>query len=345
MTPMERTLAALSHHEGDRPPVFLLFTTHCARELGLSIEDYCGSTEHLVEGQLRLRAKFGHDCLFAFFHAAVEHEAWGGHTHFIADGPPNSEDLLVSSAAQIPSLEAPVIADQPGLQRVLRAITALKERSRGEVPVLGVVLSPFSVPVMQLGFSGYLDLLLEAEAEPGGPAHALLAHLLALNAEFAVQWGNAQLAAGATALAYFDPLSSSTMTSPSLGVDIGLTLAAAVLARLKGPSAVHFASGRISSRLEAAIATGASILGVSAEDDLGELKRRCAGKVALLGNLSGVKMANWSAAEAASQTRRSLDAAAPGGGFILADNHGEIPFQVKDEVLHAIVQTTAEWAP
>ena len=342
MTPLERTLAALSHREGDRPPVFLLLTNHGARELGLSIEDYCQSAGHLVEGQLRLRAKFGHDCLFAFFHAAVEHEAWGGRTHFIGDGPPNSGDLLLRDVRQIPSLEAPVIADQPALQRVLQAISSLRERSRGEVPVLGVVLSPFSVPVMQLGFSGYLDLLLEAEASPH--ARALLERLLTLNADFAVRWGNAQLAAGATALAYFDPLSSSTLTSPSLGVDIGLTLATRVLAKLKGPAAMHFASGRISSRLEAAIATGASVLGVSAEDDLAELKRRCAGKVALLGNLNGIEMVRWSAVEASQKTRSSLDAAARGGGFILADNHGEIPFQVKDEVLHAIVQTTAEWA-
>ncbi|MDP1827785.1 MAG: uroporphyrinogen decarboxylase family protein [Archangium sp.] len=342
MTPLERTRAALSHREGDRPPIFLLFTNHGARELGLDIAEYCSKAAHLVEGQLRLRAKFGHDCLYAFFHAAVEHEAWGGHTRFIADGPPNSADLLLQSAEQIPRLEAPVIADQPGLQRVLRAITALRERSRGEVPVLGVVLSPFSVPVMQLGFSGYLDLLLAAEAAPGGTAHALLERLLAVNADFAVRWGNAQLAAGATAVAYFDPLSSSTITSPSLGA-AGLALATRVLARLNGPAGLHFASGKISSRLDAAISTGAALLGVSAEDDLADLKRRCAGKVALLGNLDGVQMVHWTPAEAALHARRALDAAARGGGFILADNHGEIPFQVGDEVLHAIVETTARW--
>lgn len=343
MTPLDRTLAALSHREADRPPVFLLLTMHGARELGLSIRDYYSQAEHVIEGQLRLRQKFGHDCLYAFTHASIEHEAWGGRTWFRDDGPPNSCDLLLKSADQIRSLEVPPIEHQPGLQRMLAVIAGLKERSRGEVPVLGVVLSPFSVPVMQMGFSAYLDLLLAAEATPGGAARALLDRLLAVNADFTVRWGNAQLAAGATAITYFDPIASSTITTTTLGADIGLALARQVLTQLKGPSALHFGSGRLGSRLAAATATGAVVLGLSSEDDLSDAKRRSAGKVALLGNLNGIKMVRWSPEETAAETRAVLAAAGRGGGFILSDNHGEIPFQVSDPVLHTIMQTAMDW--
>lgn len=40
--------------------------------------------------------------------------------------------------------------------------------------------------------------------------------------------------------------------------------------------------------------------------------------------------------EATAQVRIAIEIAAPGGGFILSNNHGEIPFQVTDEVLMAI---------
>ena len=55
MTPLARTLAALTHRQADRPPVFLLFTLHGARALGLSLREYFSRSEHVVEGQLRLR--------------------------------------------------------------------------------------------------------------------------------------------------------------------------------------------------------------------------------------------------------------------------------------------------
>ena len=47
-------------------------------------------------------------------------------------------------------------------------------------------------------------------------------------------------------------------------------------------------------------------------------------------------MRTWSPETAALQAREAIAAAAPGGGFILSDNHGEIPWQVSDEVLLAI---------
>ena len=40
MNSMQRTLTALSQQEPDRVPLFLLTTTHGAKEVGLSIQDY-----------------------------------------------------------------------------------------------------------------------------------------------------------------------------------------------------------------------------------------------------------------------------------------------------------------
>lgn len=343
MTPLARTLAALTHRQGDRPPVFLLFTLHGARALGLSPREYFSRSEHVVEGQLRLREAFGHDCLYGFFYASLELEAWGGATHFIEDGPPNAADTLLHSVEDIARLEAPRL-DHPALQKVLTTLAALKARSGGEVPVLGVVLSPFSMPVMQLGFAAWLELLYAARAAPGGHHARLLARLLALNEAFTVAWGNAQLAAGATAVTYFDPLSSASMTEPELGVDLGLAVAGRVLGQLAGPAAIHLASAPGLSRIGPLLATGAKVISASAEDDLGALKAACAGRAALLGNLNGLKLTQCSVAEAEAAAWAALEVGAPGGGFVLADNHGELPLQVPDAVLHALVATSARWA-
>ena len=66
------------------------------------------------------------------------------------------------------------------------------------------------------------------------------------------------------------------------------------------------------------------------------MKRACAGRVTILGNLNGIEMARWSASEAENLVRDAIAVAGPGGGFILSDNHGEIPWQVSEDVLMAI---------
>jgi uroporphyrinogen decarboxylase len=90
------------------------------------------------------------------------------------------------------------------------------------------------------------------------------------------------------------------------------------------------------------VSTGTRMVGASALDDLPQLRAACRGRLSVIGNLNGIEMRRWTAAEARSHTRRALEEAGDGGGFILSDNHGEIPWQVSDEVLEAIAETVRE---
>ena len=78
MTSLDRVLTTLRHEEPDRVPLFLLLTMHGAREVGMELEAYFGDAHSIAEGQLRLREKYGHDCLYSILYAALEVEAWGG---------------------------------------------------------------------------------------------------------------------------------------------------------------------------------------------------------------------------------------------------------------------------
>jgi len=334
MTSLERVLTTLGHKEPDRVPLFLLVTMHGAKELGMGLREYFSRGENVAEGQLRLREKYGHDCLYSILYAPLEVEAWGGEVIFRDDGPANSGEPMILDVEQIRSLEPPDVATSPVLARALRATEILKERSH-DVPIIGVVMSPFSLPVMQLGFEAYLDLMLERRD--------LFDRLMAVNEDYCVAWANAQLAAGATAIGYFDPVSSTTVVTPQAYLETGFKVAQRTIAQIKGPTATHFASGRCAGIIDDVARTGSAIVGVSDEEDLASLKRAAAGKLTLLGNLNGVTMRRWTAEQGEAEVKAAIAAAAPGGGFILADNHGEIPFQVPDEVLHAIAAATRRW--
>ncbi|RPH31705.1 MAG: methylcobamide--CoM methyltransferase MtbA [Bacteroidales bacterium] len=331
MTSMERVLTTLSHKEPDRVPLFLLATMHGAKELGMSIKDYFAKGENVAEGQLRINSKYHTDCLYPFFYAPLETEAFGGDVIFTDDGPPNSGIPLIKDIEKINCLQAPKVKDTKVLHKVLKSIQLLKEKAKGETPIIGVVMSPFSLPVLQLGFEKYLDIIHFRKD--------MFNHLMQVNQEFCIDWANAQLEAGATAICYFDPVSSSTIIPRELYLETGLQIAKQTIAQIKGPTATHFASGNCLPISDLVSQTGTAVVGVSSNEDIGVIKNAFKDKLTVLGNLNGVEMRRWTREETHRIVRDIIQKAAPSGGFILSDNHGEIPFQVPDEVLLTISET------
>ena len=335
MTSLERVLTTLGHQEPDRVPLFLLLTMHGARELGLSLKSYLAKGENIARGQLKMLRKYRHDCLYSLSYAPVEIEAWGGEVIFHDDGPPNSGEPLIKRPEEIKTLEPPLIEDAPRLQETLKATALLKAEVGDKVPIIGVAVSPFSLPVMQMGFEPYLELMAQQPE--------LFGRLMAVNTHFCVNWANAQLKAGATAIGYFDPLSSTTITTRAAYLETCFKIARRALARIKGPTATHLASGRCLPIVKELAETGTAAIGVSTLEDLAQLKAASRGKLALMGNLNGIEMRRWTAEQTVERVKEAIAKAGPGGGFILSDNHGEIPFQVPEEVLMTISETVNRW--
>jgi len=311
MTPMQRVLTTLSHNEPDRVPLFLLLTMHGAKELGMSIKEYFSKSEYVVEGQIRLQKKYNNDLYNPFYYASAEIEAFGGETIFIDDGPPNSGQPFIQDIEKIAYLEPPKVEESATLQKALLTIKKLNEKAGGNIPIIGTAVSPFSLPVMQMGFEKYLEIMHFRKD--------LFNRLMQVNEAFCVNWANAQLEAGAT------------------------EIARRTISRIKGPTATHFASGNCLPIADLLPQTGTAVAGVSSKEDLAQLMQAFRNKLTVLGNLNGIEMRRWTTEQTRSIVREAIETAAPGGGFILSDNHGEIPFQVPDEVLKDISETVLEY--
>ena len=85
------------------------------------------------------------------------------------------------------------------------------------------------------------------------------------------------------------------------------------------------------------------IIGVSSLENIGELKKVASGRVSLLANFNGIEMRRWSSSQAENEIKRIIALAGKGGGLLLGDNHGEIPWQVSDEVLIAKRDAVDRW--
>ncbi|MEZ5335368.1 MAG: uroporphyrinogen decarboxylase family protein [Methanolobus sp.] len=335
MTSMERVLTSLDHREADRVPYFLLLTTQGSRQFGISIEQYFSDPKKVASAQISMQKRYGHDCYYSFYYASLEIEAWGGSTIFYKDSSPNSGMPPVHDVNTISSLEAPDVNASPQLQKVLKTTSILKEHAGEDIPIVGVVMSPFALPSMQMGLEHYFDLIYE---DP-----ETFRELMKINEEFCVQWANVQLEAGATVICYFDPISSSTMIPPELYRKTGFKVAKSTLPGIKGPTATHMASGKCLPIIDDIIETGTAIVCTSVLEDLADVKKACAGKISVLGNLNGIEMKRWSRQDAESRVKEAIDKAASGGGYILSDNHGEIPFSVPADVLMDISSSVEKW--
>jgi uroporphyrinogen decarboxylase len=335
MTSAKRVFTAISQNEPDRVPLCLMLTIHGAKELGISITDYYSKPANVVYGQMKMKEKYHTDIVNTFYYAPIEIEAFGGEVIFYENGPANSGEPFIKNYEQISKIDVPNVRNSPCLNKVLQTTSMLKRIMGEDTPIIGVVMSPYSLPVMQMGFEKYIDLLYNRTDDFNA--------LMRINEEFCVTWANAQLEAGATAICYFDPLASPTVIERDLYLKTGFNVAKRTISRIKGPTATFLASGRSLPVINDLIETGTKMVGVSDMDDLNEVKKAANKRITIVGNLNGLDMIDWSVEKTKYKIREAISKGANGGGFILCDNHGEVPWYVPEEILLQISQTIQEW--
>ena len=332
MTAYERVIAAVSRKEPDRVPVLLLMTLQGAQELAIPVPEYLRDPAAMAEGQARLLERYGHDCVYAFSYGAAEAEAFGGAATFYPDSPPTVSRFVVEDPSDVTRLTPPDPESCEPLARSLELTRLLSARFKGTVPVIANIIAPYGLPIMLMGMERWLRLLLFGDA-------ALRDRLVEVCSEFCVRWIRALAAAGADAVGYFDPMSSTDLTTQAQFRQWMLPTLRAITSRV--PVALVFATagGKNAHRVSEIAGAGAAAMVVSSRDDLASMKQEAQGKIALAGNLNNIAMAWWTPEQAAQEVKRCIAAGAPGGGYLLCDQHGELPWDVKPEALAAMVET------
>ena len=335
MSSLERVLTTINHKEPDQIPLFLMLTYHGARELDMPIKKYFGKAENIVKAQLIMRNKYKNDCLNSFYYSAIEVEAFGGEVIYTDDGPPNAGEPIIKNDKDIIALKLPSIKNTKCLVKVLETIEGLRKEAGPDVPILGAVSSPFTLPIMQMGFDKYIELIYEQPK--------LFNHIMAVNEEFCIEWANAQLSAGATAVSYIDPMAAPSIIPTELYSRTGFYIAQRTIRRINGFTGMGFASACCLPILDYIIQTGTKMIAVSFLEDIAEVKKKSYKKLALLGNLNNIEMCRWNKDEIRDKIKDIIIKAGRGGGLIICDSAGEIPFQVAEETLLEISKTVNEW--
>ena len=328
LTPAQRIERVLGGQRPDRFAYFLNAGLHAAGLLGVPLEDLLSRVDLAVEGALLVQERLGNDLVTSFLHAAGEAQAFGGEVLFFDDGPPNAGTPPLGLAS-LASLRPPPI-DHPALALRVEVTRALAARVAGRIPVAGALVAPFSLPVMQLGFSGWLDLLHEAPREAE--------HLIAVNLDHCIAFARAQLAAGASAILAFEPLASTQLVAPRIFHDLGLPALRRFGAAIGAPFAVSTASAPIAAVANDLVDAGALMIGASDQDDLVALEAATSGKAVILGNLNGLRMRAWTPGDVDREVRALVARLPASGRAVVTEHHGEVPLAVPFDTLVQVAQ-------
>lgn len=338
-TSLERVAAVLNHQEPDCVPVCPVMLMQGAVELGLDLETYFSRGDYLVEGQLRLITKFGHDFVFGFPHVVEDITAFGASLMYFRNGPPSIGSMAIDDYRNVEGLTVPDPAASPILNETLRAIDLLRREVKGQVPILGACIAPFSLPSMLMGTEKWMELLFIEETSVRS---RVLDCLMPVMVEFCVRWANAQLSAGADAIVLADGMASAAVINRQQFIDLALPILKKTVSQIKG-TVIHEGVGDIYPMLDLLSDTGVAGVILTYHDDLAKAKKVVGDHLTLIGNLNNIEMRRWSVAQMTEQAQVALAAGAPGGGYILSAQGPEIPLGVSDEVIHAMIQAAHGW--
>jgi uroporphyrinogen decarboxylase len=331
MTSSERYVAVCELREPDRAPVSPLIMAFAARHAGISYGDYCRHGELMAEAQIKCIRRFGYDSVNVTADAVREAETLGAPVFWQEDEVPGpvADDPLVKDSDDLKRLRLP---DPLGPNRMHEQIVALKilqdELGPDEV-VYAWVEAPFQESAMLRGLSNLMTDLYERPA--------LVHELMRFSLEMELEFGLAQVEAGARFIGVGDAIAS--LASPRHYREFNLPYIVELISRLKktGVRVKYHACGQTTALLPLFADIGADILNLDSLTSLADAKRIVGEKVCVKGNIdpAGV-MLQGTSAQVTEAARACIAAAGRGGGFILSPGC-ELPRDTPPENLEALV--------
>jgi uroporphyrinogen decarboxylase len=333
-TGMDRFAALMQGQAPDRVPIVCNLLEQGAVELGMSIRDYYSSGEHVAEGQLRLREKYGYDTMMGMFYSALEAEVMGCRNIIYADdGPPNVGHLVINKPEDILKLHVPEdMNEHPRFREVDRGIKIMKKESKGSYPVLGVATASFSLPAMLMGIGPWLELFLTGDPR-------LRDTLLETCSQFCSRHVSALREAGADLIVYVNPVASATFISVKKFRELALPWVLRDLAENGPDRVVYFnGGGRINPMLPDLFSqTGIGAYYLNPFDEIGEARELLGPQALIAGAINDIHLIDWSPDEIDREVRKIMQAGQKAGGFIFGTLM--MPLRIPEANIRAMIDS------
>ena len=332
MKSLERVFATVGGQPKDRPAFVLNLNLYGSKLAGIPLQTYYTDSKAYVEGQIAVREVFGPDLLLSPFLVPAIGEAFGSEVTAYKHQVPNIRRFSAASALDAMKIPLPDVDSHPRLMYLRETIRILSARYQGEVPVVGVLVSPVDIPPLVIGVEAWLDALL---SEPD-TARALMDRWT----PFCVDLANAMLGDGATLIAATANFANPTIVPPRVIQGIARPVLEAAFSSMKGPIILHHGGALLSPHLETYLGLpNVAAYFVDARDSLAEARRGLGEAPVLIGNLHAPSLESETPESVRSQCEAILVDRAGDSRFLFGTSGADVSLATSPEVIQTIVDT------
>lgn len=345
MTPLEILSAAINGAPAPRIPIFCNLLDQGARELGMTQREYYAKGEHVAEGQLRMRARFGHDNVWSLFYVGKEAEFFGCREILYAeDGSPNVADFVIQSWDDIARLQVPDdLTTHPAWAETAECLRILRAEVGATHPICAYLTASTSLPALLMGMERWLELLMT------GPCD-LVDALLMICSDFFQKEVAAYRAVGANVLVYSTPFGSIHFVGKKRFEQFSLPWMQRDLAPGGVGGIVYYCGmapfndviGQVMDKLDV------NVHYISPLADLTEAKAIVNGRLPAKGGqgltcavIDDIKMIRWTPEETRAEVKRLCHIGKPGGHFLFGT--GIMPMAVPEANIIAMLEAAFEY--
>jgi uroporphyrinogen decarboxylase len=338
MTALNILTAAIDGTKARRIPVFCNMLDHGARELGMSQREYYAKGEHVAEGQLRLRSRYGYDNVWSLFYVGREAELLGCRDILYSeDGPPNVADFVIKTLDDIARLEVPDdITAHPVWAETGKCLEILRREVGDTHPICAYITASTTLPAILMGMESWLGLLLNGPIE-------LRDELLRKCSDFCRKEIAAYRAGGANVLVYSTPFGSTSFVGMKRLQEMILPWMKRDLAT-NGPANIVYYCGM--APFNNVIDTIMNELGIgsyyiSPIADLAEAKTIIGTRALTCGVIDDIKMIRYTPKETREEVKRICEIGKPGGHFLFGT--GVMPESVPEANIRSMIDAAFEY--
>ena len=200
MNGLERVTAAVHFEETDRLPVIAQVFGHAASVSAVPLDAYVQDGELIARCQMDALQKYRYDAVFAVMDVNVETEALGSILRYRKGQYPTIERYAFSRETDWNACPIPDPHHAGRMPEMLKSLRMLRRDIGDECLVVGCVVGPLTLASQLLGAEGALYMAID---EP-----LRMASLIDFCALVVIEFGLAQIDAGAHLPIVFDPFAS-----------------------------------------------------------------------------------------------------------------------------------------
>lgn len=337
MSSWERYKAVCEGRLPDRPPVSPFVMTFAAKIGGVTYESYSRYGEVMAEAQLKTLARFDFDSVYVGSDAVREAETVGATVYWQEDEVPGviSDDPLLKTPEDMNLLHLPDPLGPNRMYEQIKAMEILQDELGEDGVVYAWVEAPFQESSMLRGIANLMTDLYEHKA--------MVHELMRFSTEMELNYGLAQIEAGARLIGVGDAIAS--LISPRHYVEFNLPYVTELIAGLKKAGAIvkYHACGKTAALLPHFATVGADILNLDSLVDLAEARRILGPQMVIKGNIdpSGT-MLQGTPEDVYAAAMQAMTAAGKEGAFILSPGC-ELPRETPFANLEALIQAARDF--